>query len=107
MKKPSAMLRPGRDGLPGELGVDWIYVGEMEIGVSGRETETKSIVMIVAAVRGRGRGRMRMARAEDVSAESLIPFVQYSVREGSIVRTDGRIRPMTEVHIWKWRSSPY
>ena len=80
-----AMVRPGRDGLSGEVEVD----GGVETGVSGRETETKSIVMIAAEVRGRGMGRIRMARVEDVSAESLIPFVQSSVREGSIVRTDG------------------
>ena len=84
-----AMIRPGRDRLYGEVEVDEKYFGGLEAGVSGRETETKSIVMIAAEVQGRGIGRIRMARVEDVSAESLIPFIQSTVHEGSIVRTDG------------------
>ncbi len=84
-----AMIRPGRDRLSGEVEVDETYFGGVEAGVSGRETETKSIVMIAAEVQGRGIGRIRMARVEDVSAESLIPFIQSTVHEGSIVRTDG------------------
>lgn len=84
-----SMVRPGRDRLCGEVEVDETYVGGVEAGVSGRETETKSIVMIAAEVRGRLIGRIRMARVEDVSAESLVPFVQLTVQEGSMVRTDG------------------
>ncbi len=84
-----AMIRPGRDGLSVEVEVDETYVGGAETGVSGRKIKTKSIVMIAAEVRGRGIGRIRMARVEDVSAESLVPFVQSTVQGGSIVRTDG------------------
>lgn len=83
------MVRPGRDRLRGEVEVDETYLGGVEPGVSGRETETKSIVMIAAEVRGRLIGRIRMARVEDVSAESLVSFVQSTVQQGSIVRTDG------------------
>ena len=84
-----AMVRPGRDRLSGHVEVDETYVGGVEAGVSGRQTETKSIVMIAAEVRGRSTGRIRMARVEDVSAESVVSFVQSTVCEGSIVRTDG------------------
>ena len=43
-----AMVRPGRDQLTEEVEVDETYVGGVETGVSGRETEKKSIVHIPA-----------------------------------------------------------
>jgi transposase-like protein len=84
-----AMVRPGRDLLGGEVEVDETYVGGRETGVAGRQTKTKSIVMIAAEIRGRGTGRIRMSRVEDVAAGSLIPFVQTTVTPGATIRTDG------------------
>jgi transposase-like protein len=84
-----AMVRPGRDRLAGEVEVDESYVGGKETGVSGRQTTKKSVVAIAAEVRGRGIGRIRMSRVDDASAESLVPFVEASVRPGTVVRTDG------------------
>ena len=84
-----AMVRPGRDRLERDVEVDEPYVGGRETGVIGRKTTKKSIVAIAAEVRGRGTGRIRMACVRDVSAESLVSFVQTSVRPGATVRTDG------------------
>jgi transposase-like protein len=84
-----AMVRPGRDRLSGTVEVDETYVGGEEEDVHGRETETKSIVVIAAEENGQGIGRIRLRRVRDVSGDSLIPFVQESVQPGSVVHTDG------------------
>jgi hypothetical protein len=41
-----AMVRPGRERLRGRVEVDETYVGGVEPGVHGRETETKSVVAL-------------------------------------------------------------
>ncbi len=84
-----AMVRPGRDQLSGTIEVDETYVGGPEQGVSGRETKTKSIVVVAAEENGRGIGRIRLRRVQDVSAASLIPFVEEAIRPGARVHTDG------------------
>jgi transposase-like protein len=84
-----AMVRPGRDLLNGEVEVDETYVGGRETGVAGRQTNKKSIVVIAAEIQGRGTGRIRMARVHDVSAESLVSFVQTAVSPDATIRTDG------------------
>lgn len=84
-----AMVCPGRDQLCGTVEVDETYVGGPEKGVFGRETETKSIVVVAAEENGRGIGRIRLARVHDVSAGSLIPFVEEVIQPGTKVHTDG------------------
>ena len=84
-----AMVRPGRDLLEGDVEVDETYVGGRETGVIGRKTNKKSIVAMAAEVRDRGTGRIRMACVQDVSAQSVVPFVQRTVCPGATVRTDG------------------
>lgn len=84
-----AMVRTGRDRLSGEVEVDETYIGGVEPGVSGRGTETKNIMVIAAEIRGRSIGRIRLRSVADVSAESLVPFVEEVVVPGSIVHTDG------------------
>ena len=88
-KPRRAMDRPGRDRLERDVEVDEPYVGGRETGVIGRKTTKKSIVAIAAEVRDRGTGRIRMACVRDVSAHSLVPFVQRTVCPGAAVRTDG------------------
>ena len=83
------MVRPDRDRLNGEVEVDETYLGGTETNVVGRQTNRKSIVVIAAEVRGRGTGRIRMGRVDDVSGESLVPFVQAAVSPGAVVHTDG------------------
>jgi len=84
-----AMVRPGRDCLTGAVEVDETYVGGPEEGKKGRKTEAKAIVAVAAEKNGRGIGRIRLRRIKDVSADSLLPFVQTTVTPGSEVHTDG------------------
>jgi hypothetical protein len=67
------MVRPGRDRLSGKVEVDETYVGGEEPGVSGRETQTKSIVVVAAEV---------LACVTDVSATSLMLFIEEPVAPG-------------------------
>lgn len=86
----AAMVRPGRERLSGRVEVDETYVGGEEEGVQGRETQDKSIVAVAVEVRQpKGFGRVRLARVPDVSASSLVPFVEANVEPGSEVLTDG------------------
>lgn len=84
-----AMVRPGREQLKGPVEVDEMYLGAVEEGVRGRQTERKALIVIAAEENGRGIGRIRMGRVPDASAASLIPFVEESVEAGSVVHTDG------------------
>jgi transposase-like protein len=84
-----AMVRPGRDRLTGRVEVDEAYVGGLEEGVRGRQTETQALIVVAAQEDGPGIGRIRMRHIKDASAESLVPFVQDSVERGSVVHTDG------------------
>lgn len=84
-----AMVRPGRDRLTGRVEVDETYLGGLEEGVRGRQTEAKALIVVAAQEDGPGIGRIRMRRIGDASAASLVPFVQDSVEPGSVVHTDG------------------
>lgn len=88
-KMRRAMVRPGRDLLRGAVEIDETYVGGPEEGVSGRDTLTKSIVVIAAEEVGRGIGRIRLSRLDDVSGDSLLTFVEDAVEPGAKVHTDG------------------
>ena len=78
-----AMVRPGRDRL-----VDETYLGGVEEGVRGRQTESKALIVVAAQEDGKGIGRIRMRRILDASAESLMPFVEDAIVPGSVVHTD-------------------
>jgi len=84
-----AMVHPGRDALSGTVEVDETYVGGIEKGRHGRETETKAIIAVAAEENGKGIGRIRIRRVKDVSGASLLPFVQSAVVPGAVVHTDG------------------
>ena len=84
-----AMVRPGRDKLRGTVEVDEAYVGGLEEGVSGRETEQKALVAVAAEEDGGGIGRIRLQHIPDASALSLHSFVVASIESGSVVHTDG------------------
>ena len=84
-----AMVRPGRDCLSGEIEIDETYIGGPEDGKRGRQTEDKAIVAVAAEKSGRGIDRIRLRRVADVSADSLIPFVQAVAVPGSTIHTDG------------------
>jgi transposase-like protein len=84
-----AMVRPGRDRLTGRVEVDETYLGGLEEGVRGRQTERKSLIAIAAQEDGAGIGRIRMKRIQDASADSLMAFLQEAIEPGSSVHTDG------------------
>ena len=84
-----AMVRPGRDRLSGRVEVDETYLGGLEEGKRGRQTERKSLIVIAAQEDGPGIGRIRMKRIPDASADSLMNFVKKAIEPGSIVHTDG------------------
>jgi transposase-like protein len=85
-----AMVRPGRERLSGLVEVDEAYVGGVEGGVDGRETETKSMVVIAVEIKEtKGFGRIRLQRVPDVSKDCLIPFITGAVEPGATVHTDG------------------
>jgi transposase-like protein/ribosomal protein L37AE/L43A len=84
-----AMVRPGRDRVAGAVEVDETYLGGVEEGKRGRQTEKKVLIVVAAQEDGRSIGRIRMRRIPDASAASLMPFVRDSVELGSMVHTDG------------------
>ena len=85
-----AMVRPGRERLAGWVEVDEAYLGGVEGAVFGRQTDTKAIVAIAVEVKNpKGFGRIRLQRVDDVSKDSLIPFIESAVEPGATVHTDG------------------
>ena len=86
----TAMVRPGRERLAWHVEVDEAYLGGVEGGVFGRRTGTKAIVAIAVEVKHpRGFGRIRLQHVDDVSKDSLIPFIESAVEPGATVHTDG------------------
>ena len=86
------MVRPGRERLSGWVEVDEAYLGGVEGGVFGRQTDTKAIVAIAVEIKQpKGFGRIRLQRVDDVSKDSLIPFIESAVEPGATsTPTDGR-----------------
>ena len=69
----TAMVRPGRERLAGHVEVDEAYLGGVEGGVFGRQTDTKAIVAIAVEVKHpKGFGRIRLQRVDDVSKDCLL-----------------------------------
>lgn len=85
-----ALVRPGRDRLRGKVEVDETYVGGVETGVRGRETEKKAIVVVAIEIYNPfGFGRVRVRQVPDVSGASLVSFVCKMIEPGSELLTDG------------------
>ena len=53
-----AMVRPGRDRLSGRVEVDETYLGALEEGVRGRQTDAKALIAVAAEEDGAGIVRM-------------------------------------------------
>jgi hypothetical protein len=83
-----AMVCPGRGKLKGRIEIDEAFVGGLEEGVRGRQTEKKALIAVAAEVRGAAIGRIRMRRIPDASARSLHGFVTEVVEPGSTLHTD-------------------
>ena len=84
-----AMVRPGRDRLTGRVEVDEAYIGGVEEGVRGRQTEKKALIAVACEEDGEGIGRIRLRRIPDATADSLQAFIQDAVMPGSLLHTDG------------------
>jgi transposase-like protein len=84
-----AMVRPGRDRLTGRVEVDEAFIGGVEEGVRGRQTEKKALIAVACEEDGEGIGRIRMRRIPDATADSLQAFVQETIEPGSLLHTDG------------------
>ena len=76
-------------GLAGIVEIDGTYLGGLEEGVRGRQTEKKPLVVVAAQEDGRGVGRLRWQEIPDALARGLIPFVEDWVEPGSVIHTDG------------------
>jgi len=84
-----AMVRPGRERLRGTVEVDETYLGGLEEGVAGRQTERKALVAVAAEEDGKGIGRIRLEHIPDASMYSLHTFAVDHIEPGAIVHTDG------------------
>ena len=91
-----AMVVPDREKLRGQVEVDDAFVGGVESGVSGRETYTKSVIMVAVELgetlpnkRRRALGRIRLAVVPEQGEWAVERFVLNSVRPGSELITDG------------------
>jgi transposase-like protein len=82
---------PTSGKVSGEVEVDESYVGGLEEGVTGRETRTKSIIVIAVERHGpRGAaGRVRIRRIPKAGRDALIGFIQDEIEVGSTIVSDG------------------
>ena len=84
-----AMVRPGRDCLSGIVEVDETFIGGEKPGKRGRGAFGKVLVGIAVEDKGdEGIGRIRLGILPDASVDSLTPFVEERVVEGSTIQTD-------------------
>lgn len=86
----SAMVRPGRDRLSGEVEVDETMVGGVKPGKRGRGAAGKVLVEVaVERAQPKGFGRCRLAVIPNAESESLRSFLLAHVEPGSVLITDG------------------
>lgn len=86
----TAMVRPGRDRLSGEVEVDETFVGGVRPGKRGRGATGKVAVAIAVEHRfPKGYGRIRIAVIPNAQAPALRAFLSDHVEPGSTVLSDG------------------
>jgi len=86
----SAMVRPGRERLSGDVEVDETVFGGVKTGKRGRGAAGKVLVAVAVEQRApKGYGRTRMAVIPDASAPALRAFLLDHVEPGSVVLSDG------------------
>ena len=84
-----ALVRPGRDRLPGTVEVDETFIGGPKPGKRGRGAEGKVLVLVAAQEDGNRIGRIRLRPIADASAKTLETAIEDLIAPGSMVRTDG------------------
>jgi transposase-like protein len=86
----TAMVRPNRDKLAGDVEVDEVFFGGTKPGRRGRGAKGKTLVLLAVELRSpKGFGRCRMRVVDDASAASIRQFLQGFVERGSTIVTDG------------------
>lgn len=91
----SAMVRPGRELLKGQVEVDETYLAitdrQNPISSVGRKSNTAKVQIAIAVetLQPKGFGRIRLRRINNDSAACVIPFVQEVIEPGAQVHTDG------------------
>ena len=84
----TAMVRPGRDLLTGDVEVDETFIGGIRPGKRGRGAEGKTLVA-VELLNPTGFGRCRLRVIPNAQAPTLRSFLLDCVKPGSVVATDG------------------
>lgn len=92
-----AMVRHGRGRLSGVVEVDEAFLGHLRRKLPGKGKNARNqmigtqvpVAIAIEIKEPKGFGRVRLRRLPDVTAASLIPFVQDTIKPGSVVRTDG------------------
>jgi transposase-like protein len=87
-KLRTAMVRPGRDRLKGEVEVDEVWLGG--VGDTRKKyLENKRFVLTSVEKNGRKIGRIRMKLISETGGHALLAGIQEMVEPGSLVVTDG------------------
>lgn len=83
-------MEPTSGKLRGGVEVDEVFIGGVEAGVTGRETKTRSKVIVAVERRGprKSAGRVRMRRIETFDGRTLVGFIGEVVEPGATVITD-------------------
>ena len=90
-----AMVRPDRDLLAGEVQVDETYLSISDrvdpITPIGRKSNTTKALVAIAVeiLQPKGFGRIRIQRIDRGDTSSLNSFIKASIKEGSLIHTDG------------------
>lgn len=103
-KLRTAMVRPGRDRLSGEVEVDEAFLGGQG---------NKELVGVAVEIKGKGSGRVRIQKLKGRSSEDVKKFIQEHVSPGSTIVTDGLKsyccveeigylhKPMKKLYFWE------
>jgi transposase-like protein len=88
-KLRTAMVRPGRDKLSGQVEVDETLVGGKKKGKPGRGSKNKILVLVAVEWKGNRMGRIRLKQIPNATGKVLEQAVEELIEKGSIVSTDG------------------
>jgi len=85
----TAMIRPGRDRLTGDVEVDEMLVGGVKPGRPGRGALGKVLVAVAVEQQAKGFGRCRLQVIADASTPTLSSFAARHIEPGAVLVTDG------------------
>ncbi len=84
-----AMVRPERDLLSGEVEVDEVLVGGVNVGSGGGAGGKVPVLIAVERGDGKKLGRMRTQVAGAPASAQLVTFAASVIEKGSTIHTDG------------------